>query len=68
MTNKEKRYLALEEMFNSGELEEFTDNDGNVHYRNIHTGIFYDSEGAVEDIGSVNELMLDSGGENFISD
>ena len=68
MTNKEKQYLALEEMFNNDELEEFTDNDGNVHYRNIHTGIFYDSEDAVEDISSVNELMLGSEEENFISD
>lgn len=68
MTNKEKQYLALEEMFNNDELEEFTDNDGNVHYKNIHTGIFYDSEGAVENISSFSELMLDSEEENFASD
>lgn len=68
MTNKEKQYLALEEMFNNGELEEFIDDNGNTHYKNTKTGVFYDSEGSVENITSFTELMLDSEEEIFTSD
>ena len=68
MTDKEKRYLALEEMFDNGELEEFVDDFGETHYKNVNTGIFYDSEGNVENISSFSELMLSSEEENFISD
>ena len=68
MTDKEKQYLALEEMFNKDELEEFVDDYGEVHYRNIITGVFYNSEGAVEEISSISELLLVIEEENFISD